>query len=347
MTNRVGLLNLVCVAGLMLFINMQAMAEHAIEFFERELYGPGPFPDQKLRPAWLRDLEMKEFLIGEVKGSNNLGDEPNVSGEALQGKTIDGMLSDKTLINESIDMANAVIMNGQFNLLLAAVFGGPNEGDTFFYHDEDFNWWIKDDIAIDPGFPAGVIKIDNFTFTTAPRIIPASMQAEHGYPGGTNQIGSLSSGRIAMGRLGDSNEDGYLDGTFNAIGRFPMDSIFLPGAPFVQLFEFKSDIPISSLDAALLTMASARSYTKKIAEVKKSDAGHPDIAVMQEKIAQLVSQSIAHLKKASGKADCVNCKKLKKISEPLEGGIKTGAEQEAVKLVDDAFNKILQIRGNI
>jgi len=264
-------------------ILMQSMfiEAYTIEVTKRHLYGPGPFPDQQLKTAWIKNLHFDKYLTGKVIGVNNLGQEPNVSGEVLQGKKVDGMLSDGTLINEDIDMSNAVIMNGQFNLLLAAVFDGPNRGDTFFYLDDKYNWWIKDDIAIDPGFAEGIVKIHDFTFSTMPRIIPDSLQTERGYPGGTNKIGSISSGRLARGRLGDSDKDGYLDGVFNAIGRFPMEAIFLPGAPFVQLFEFKSDIPVSSLDDALLNMASMRSHNAILEKLRKHDPKHMDIQYLE------------------------------------------------------------------
>lgn len=292
---------------------------YTIEVTERHLYGPGPFPDQKLKTAWIRNLRLDSFLTGVVKGVNNLGEEPNVSGEILQGKIVDGMLSDKTLINEDIDMANAEIMNGQFNLLLAAVYGGSNKGDTFFYLDKHFNWWIRDDIAIDPGFPAGVVKIDNFTFTTGPRVIPHSVQTELGYPGGTNQTGTLEAGRVAMGRLGDSNSDGYLDGVFNAIGRFPMEAIFLPGAPFVQTFEFKSDIPITPLEAALLNAASAQSYVRVREEITRANGKHRDIGLVNKKIKAGLVQVEMHLGRLEKKSTCPStaCTSTKKMLADL------------------------------
>lgn len=328
-----------------------AMAGSTIELIDRHLYGPGPFPDQKLETAWIRDLELTGFLEGVVKGFNNLGEEPNVSGEAKQGKTVDGKMSDGTLINESIDMGNAVIMNGQFNLLLGAVFGGTNEGDTFFYLDDDMNWWIKDDIAIDPGFETGVVKINDFTFSTSARTIPYSLQTELGYPGGTNQIGSTESGRIALGRLGDDNADGYLDGVFNAIGRFPLEAIFLPGAPFVQLFEFKSDIPVTPLDAALLTTAGARSALKNIRVLQEKNRKHKDIQLLMDHAVERMALAANHLEKF---VECgVNCDAVSGISSAISGYLSSRdasnikKQKELESLVDNAFSilKTLHTRG--
>lgn len=291
------------VIGLSLIPEKCLSAElHRIDVIERTLYGPGPFPDQTLKDAWISNIELSGFLTGITRAVNNGGEEPNVSGEILQGKIIDGKLSDGTLINENIDMSNAEIMNGQFNLLLAAVYGGPNEGNTYFYTDDNLSWWIKDDIAIDPGFSAGIVNINDFTFTTGPRLIPRSIQSESGYPGGTSQTGSLETGRLAIGALGDSDEDGYLDGIFNAIGRFPMESIFLPGAPFVQLFKFTSDIPITPLEDAALTLASTRLYY----EMLKTELHKEDV----KKIKVILNNNRTRLnqeKYRTSLRDCIEC----------------------------------------
>ncbi len=325
------------------------MAAYTIEVTDRYLYGPGPFPDQTLKTAWIRNINFEDFLTGKVKGVNNLGEEPNVSGEILQGKIIDGMLSDKTLISEDIDMSNAVIMNGQFNLLLAAVYGGPNNGDTFFYTDQDFNWWIKDDIGVDPGFAAGIVKINNFTFTTGPRIIPYSIQTTAGYPGGTNQTGSLEAGRVAFGRLGDQNGDGYLDGMFNAIGHFPMESIFLPGAPFVQLFEFKSDIPITISDAALLSIASTRSYLSLLNELQVTNAKHQDIPAIMKKITSGTSHIISLLEKVKleeEKNGCSDCKKISELINTLDKSTVEKYKTDIKPAIENAFRIMLKLHRN-
>lgn len=323
-------------------------AAYTIEVTDRHLFGPGPFPDQKLKTAWIRNINFSEFLNGKVKGFNNLGEEPNVSGEILQNKIIDGMLSDKTLINEDIDMSNAVIMNGQFNLLLAAVYGGSNEGDTYFYHDDDFNWWIRDDIAIDPGFPAGIVKMDNFTFTTGPRIIPQSIQSESGYPGGTNQTGSLEAGRVAFGRLGDWDGDGFLDGRFNAIGRFPMESIFLPGAPFVQLFDFKSDIPVTPARAALLSLASTRSHLDILKSLEENDADHEDIAALKEAVKRGLSNTLKTLarEKSADKSNCVSCQSMEAVVKSLEASAKNINGEGIQSSIDSAFKVMVKLYRN-
>lgn len=133
-------------------------------------------------------------------------------------------------------------MNGRFKLLLAAIDGGPAHGAARFFLDEHGNWTIGDDIAIDPGFTWGLVKLENFRWSTGPRRLPRSTQTAEGHPGGVDQAGSRVSGDFIPGRLGDDDLDGRLDGLMNAVGSFPLSSVILPGAPFAQTRTFVSDI---------------------------------------------------------------------------------------------------------
>lgn len=224
------------------------------------LYGPGMLEDQPLKPGNLANLYLAGTLTGAIPAFNNGAAEPNLPGEILQGKTLDGLFSDGTPANENVDVGFVKLMNGKFNLFLAAIQDGPNQGRINFFLDNKFSWIIHDDIGIDPGFPIGVIKIYDFNFSTSPRLIPISLQTEMDAPAGVDRAGSIHSGAVVPGLLGDDDFDGHLDGILNAIGRFGFDSIILPGAPFAQTRIFKSDIPISSAQAALLTFANALQY---------------------------------------------------------------------------------------
>lgn len=239
---------------------------HSIKLVARQLYGPGPLPDQKLGAGHVHNMPFVGFMDARVPGTNNGAAPPNVSGESLQGTTVDGKLSDGTLINENIDMGHALLLQGRFNLLLAAVHGGPNQGNSRFFLDKKLNWTIQDDIAIDPGFAEGIVKIKDFVFTTGPTFVPQSVQTQRGYPSGMDLVGSLRSGDVIAGRIGDDDLDGLVDGVFIALGNFPLEAILLPGAPFVQSIEFVSDIPLHSLDAAMLSLAAARNRLAFIAE---------------------------------------------------------------------------------
>jgi hypothetical protein len=226
------------------------------------LYGPGPLDDQALNPGSLANLYLGGTLTGFVPAFNNGAAEPNLPGEVLQGKTLDGLLSDGTEANENVDVGFVSLMKGKFNLFLSAVQDGPNKGKINFFLDDGWHWTILDDIGIDPGFPVGVVKFNDFTFSTSPRIIPFSRQTESGAPAGVDRAGSVASGGVVPGALGDANFDGRLDGTLNAVGRFPFDSVILPGAPFAQTRVFETDIPITPEQAALLTVANALSHLR-------------------------------------------------------------------------------------
>jgi hypothetical protein len=261
---------------------------HNIRLVARQLYGPGPLPDQKLGAGHVHNMPFVSFMDARVPGTNNGAQPPNVSGEALQGTPVDGKLSDGTLINENIDMGHVLLLQGRFNLLLAAVHGGPNQGNSHFFLDKKLNWTIQDDIAIDPGFAEGIVKIKDFVFTTGPTFVPKSVQTQRGYPGGMDMVGSLRSGDVIAGRIGDDDLDGRLDGVFIALGNFPLEAILLPGAPFVQSIEFVSDIPLHSLDAAMLSLAAARNRLTFIAE-------HRQLALPSESIRDLVAGAQARL----------------------------------------------------
>lgn len=224
------------------------------------LFGPGPLTDQPLDPGSLNGLMLDHALTGEILPDNNGGAEPNLPGEVRQGRAVDGRFSDGTPVNESIDVGYVELMNGKFKLFLAAIHNGANDGRVHFLLDRSWHWSIHDDIGIDPGFAAGVIKFDDFTFSTSPRVLPVSWQTERGVPGAVDVAGSLKSGDVVPGRIGDADFDGRVDGVFNAIGRFPLSSIILPGAPFAQTRTFTSDIPIAPQQAGMLALANGLNH---------------------------------------------------------------------------------------
>ena len=324
-----------------------------ISINKRLLYGPGPFPDQSLKSGHVRSMHFDTFLSATVPAFNNGGKAPNVSGEKAQGTPVDGKLSDGTKINENIEMGNAVIINGQFNLILGAVFGGPAQGASHFFLDDDYNWLIRDDIAMDPGFPEGVVKINDFTFSTGPKPVPFSIQTASKYPGGLDRVGTLNSGDITIGRLGDDDFDGHVDGVFFAMGQLPLSSAFLPGAPFVQRMEFTSSIPIGAADAALLTVASARNCVRAIVEpapdvtMDRSESKLRDCA--QERSEAAVKQL---RRAAAADGECKeNCSDLKTMASELEklpSNLAKSTEQRvSLATLDRALARLVKMQGRV
>lgn len=316
-------------------------ATYEIQIGLRQLYGPGPFPDQQLGTGHVRSMDFRSFMTATVPAFNNGPAEPNVSGEAAQGTPVDGKLSDGTLINENIDMGNAVILNGQFNLLLGAVFGGPSKGDSHFSLDDAYNWTIHDDIAMDPGFPEGIVKINDFFFSTGPRPVPLSIQTEKHYPGGVDRVGSLQSGDLVVGRLGDDDFDGHVDGVFFAMGQLPLTSPFLPGAPFVQRMEFTSTIPISTLEAALLSVASGRNCLRALGSGTVGPRPERDRAALTACVQERERVAMAHLQHATEKGDACasHCADLNKIAQGLASAQHLGVAEESRQAAGQLLEK--------
>lgn len=277
-----------------------AAREHTLTIVQGHLYGPGPLTDQETPAGGLRGLVLEtgpaEGLRAVIPLLNNGAAEPNLPGEKLQGGVVDGRLCDGTLINENIDVGFVELMNGRFKLLLAAVDGGPSRGAAHLYLDDDWGWTIADDIAIDPGFVWGLVKMNNFRWSTGPRRLPSSMQTSQGHPGGIDQAGSRLSGEFIPGRLGDDDLDGRLDGLMNAVGSFPLSSVILPGAPFAQTRTFTSDIEITPSAAAALTLASAAAH------LRLAEQGVTPAAELRDAALRGLELAARHLERAQAAA---------------------------------------------
>jgi len=312
---------------------------YTLELFTGKLYGPGPLEDQTLKPGSLQNLYLKEgkFLEGTIKLFNNGGEEPNAPAEILQGLKIDGKLSDGTLIHENVDVGRIFLMNGRFNLLLAAVGGGPNEGWLHFYLDKQGNWTIQDDIAIDPGFPEGIIKFNDFIFSTGPRILPLSRQTQLQYPAGVDRAGSIASNSFIEGYLGDDNFDGYLDGMFNAIGTFPFSSILLPGAPFAQTRTFRSKISVDKFQALYLTLSNLNSYLHLMDKIEPGKG--EDFARLVEIIRKRVGIILEQTKRAE------HLFENKKIGESWQTFQSHTAEMKRIVLGEISVSEIEKLKG--
>ncbi len=269
---------------------------HALTLTGGTLFGPGPLDDQPLPHGGLINLHLARPFTGTIPQFNNGTGEPHMPGEIAVGKALDGRFSDGTPVNKNIDVGHVILMNGKFKLFLAATDGGPNRGAVHFYLDRFWNWTIQDDIGIDPGFTQGVIKFQNFTFSTSPRILPASTQTESREPGGVDRAGSLPSGTVVPGLLGDDDGEGRLAGTFNAIGSFPLDSVLLPGAPFAQTRVFRTDIVVSPQVAGFLTLANAVSFLR--AEVALASDMEADETRLDQTFRDRLKLAIGHFGKA-------------------------------------------------
>lgn len=206
-------------------------------------YGPGP-----IRP----DTALPD---GEISGV--VFDTVRWRGEAKFRAGPQPLSDGKTRINANIDAGRLGIGENKQakSFWLTAVEGGPNHGTEQYEFDRDMNFVWKVDLALDPGFPEGIIRVDNFVLTTGWVQVPRSLQSARGQPGGYDRAGSLASGDYLAGRVGDFDRDGRLDGILVAQANVPLESDMLPGAPVANLRGFVSTIPVEPVTAAEMTLA--------------------------------------------------------------------------------------------
>jgi len=213
----------------------------------------GPNADQGLNQSGdqLRNLYFVGSLEAVVPFFNNGPLAPNVAGEVEFGD-VDGLLSDQsTKINENVDAAFSLLLNdtqGEYGVLVAVVDGGPLEGNELLKPDINGNLTANIEIAWDSNSRYPLIR-DHKTFTTGAVFIPKSMKTYLGRPGGKDHAGPYPSGSALIGRLGDFDLDGYLDGTFVTSSNTPMALPGAEGDPDLLIRTWVSDIPIGPLEA--------------------------------------------------------------------------------------------------
>ncbi len=219
-------------------------------------YGPGPIePDTALPVGYLRNIRFDlESFTGYA--------------EFLNDGTVSGLLSDgKTLTNQNIEAGVLEIGGGNNTVLLVAVKGGPNRGLERYSLNQDYSFVWTVDLALDPGFAEGIVSVNNFELTTGIIKISNSLQTDQGIPGGYDQAGSLKSGDYLVGRVGDFNQDGYLDGVVVAAPRVPLESNMLPGSPVGNKRGFDSDIAIPAHLAGELTLRGISLFEMPVQEL--------------------------------------------------------------------------------
>jgi hypothetical protein len=213
-------------------------------------FGPGPIvPDTELPDGRLTHIRF-DFRTwhGFCEFSND-----GRSGSLLSDK--------QTRINQNIDAGQLLVGGGTSPILLAAVDGGPHHGREEYTLDEQYRLVWRVDIALDSGFPEGIIRLNDFVLSTGVARIARSQQSDRGEPGGYDQAGTLLSGTYIAGRLGDFDQDGFLDGVLIAAPTVPMEADMLPGAPVGNQRGFRTDLPISpgiSLELVLRGLSQLR-----------------------------------------------------------------------------------------
>ena len=219
-------------------------------------FGPGPIvPDTALPDGQLKGIKFdKNTFSGYATFSND-------------GRAESRLSDGKTLINQNIDAGELDIGDGSNPLLLVAVKTGKNKGREYYSLDKHYRFVWKVDLALDPGFAEGIIQINDFTLHTGLVKVSTSLQTQQGIPGGYDQAGTMPSGKYMAGRVGDFDQDGYMDGVLVAAPNVPLESAMLPGAPVGNQRGFITDIHIAPHLACELTVQGLLQFKEPIAEV--------------------------------------------------------------------------------
>ena len=238
-------------------------------------YGPGALDDSSLFPVIIRNMGFLGPLSYITPFVNNGPAEPNICGERQLEKVPDGLLSDGvTKVNENVDVC-VLEFNG-LKMAAGIVDSGPHRGVQIATTTEDGHMVMTMDFALDMQIgKGGIIRIP-FYGTTGEVTLPSSLQTQMGIQGGVDKAGSLKVGDKIRGRIGDYDEDGMLDGAIVVAGTMPLDSVFLPGAPYAIVRYFDTDIPYDGAVFGKLPLASNVDSNNQEKAILKVDAPKPE-----------------------------------------------------------------------
>lgn len=234
--------------------------QYALDIISGIFYGPGEMPDSPLPTGRLGHITLDKNLTGRTKYFNNGGKLPNIKSEKEIDGIVDGKLSNGIPFNEHIDGGIAEVGLGAMRFMTVVAGDGPNKGSEKFTLLDSLDWQIITDLALDPGFADGVVISNNLLITTGLLSVPFSLQTSEKKEGGMDTAGSLPSGLDIVGRLGDFDFDGYIDGIINGGSNLPLDHMLIPGAPVIQSRYFTSNIPIDSFHASVLMISGIKNY---------------------------------------------------------------------------------------
>ena len=213
-------------------------------------YGPGNKGVHPFNNAEVRNMIPTGPLSGVIPFFNNGIAAPNVTAEIRQGGIVDGKTSDGRLINENVDTGLQFVLKDRItgnvaNIMVVAV------GAEDFGPDAKGNLVFNTDVVADPG-PGHLVTPLNVTFTTGAARVPLSLKTQKGLGGGNDHAGPFQTGHTLIGRIGDFDHDGLLDGELVLAGNSPLELFVAEGDPIAQRRPWVSDIPVTPAVSALL-----------------------------------------------------------------------------------------------
>ena len=252
---------------LLSFVSVNSLAFTLYLESQGKFYGPGQaiFSEtgtsvKRFRDAEVRNLTFTAPLTGFIPMFNNGADSPNVIAEVLQGEIIDGFTSNGIPINENIDTALHLEITdpvtGEYANIMAVAVAAEDtpDGAELVAPDNKGNITFNPTVYADPGQAELVEKLPRIQFTTGAARVPRSIASQMGLTGGVDAAGPLPSGHVLVGRIGDFDRDGFMDGILVLAGNAPENLVVARGNPIAQHRPWHSDIPISLLDATALTL---------------------------------------------------------------------------------------------
>ena len=229
---------------------------YAITTVAGRVYGPGPMPATPFDGGKFTQVKLDGRLSGQLPFFNNGKDEPNVPPEKeIFGEFRGGLLSNGVPFNEHLHGGVISIGQGALRMMAVVASDGESQGGETYRLDERLNWRWKTDMALDPGFPEGLVISYNIDITSGVLWAPFSLQTEGNQPGGFDHADTLVSGGPVLGFLGDADDDGLLDARMVGAGRTPIKFLFVPGAPLIMTRTVKTDIPIQPRASGILELA--------------------------------------------------------------------------------------------
>jgi hypothetical protein len=230
----------------------QGAAAETLALAPGRFFGPGNTGIHSIGRAEVRNIVLTGPLSGEVPFFNNGPAAPNVIAEVLLGGEVDGRTSTGVLINENIDTGLFLELRDPVTrqvgrLMVVAIAAEQMRPDA------KGNLTFNPSVIADPGIPE-LARPFSVVFTTGAKEIPLSLRTQRGQPGGHDQAGPLPSGRFVIGRIGDFDQDGRLDGILVQAENSPLDLVIANGDPIAQRRPWSLDVPIHPLQAAGLAL---------------------------------------------------------------------------------------------
>jgi hypothetical protein len=219
-------------------------------------YGPGITGIHPFNNAQIRNISFTGNLQGVVPFFNNGAALPNVSAEimlkAAIGGAVDGMTSDGRLINENVDTGLYLDLRDPGTGEAAKMMVVSLQPEQFT-PDARGNITFNVHVVADPGSAHLVVPLD-VTFTTGALQVPKSLRTQSGLPGGHDTAGPFAAGRVLIGRAGDFDHDGFLDGELVLAQNSPLNLVVARGDPIAQRRPWISDIPVTTQDSFALNV---------------------------------------------------------------------------------------------